>query len=246
MISIEVITMWYNEEYLARFFLNHYSFEEKVRIIVDEDTNDDTLNIISSYPNTKVEYIKFSDGFNNDVATARFNRCYRESKADWVILVDSDEFVLTPNLHGFLSERTEDIFMVRFYEVYRHKDDKDLDPNIPIAEQRKHGVISTDKRRTNFGLGCKPAVVKTGKRIVWTPGQHQIKDRSTLFVTAKDFLVGAHWSMADPNLIKRKLTLLERQSEHNIKVGHVSHLKGMTRDSLIEKLNSHLSDKEVL
>lgn len=45
--SIEIITMWYNEEALAPFFLKHYSWADKITLLYDEETSDKSLDIIA-------------------------------------------------------------------------------------------------------------------------------------------------------------------------------------------------------
>ena len=241
---IEVITMWYNEAFLVPFFLNHYSFADCVRIIDDAETTDGTAEIVSRYPNAIIEHIKFDDGFDNDIAVARLNQCYRQSKADWVIGVDADEFVLTPNLPQYLKDRTEDVFMVRLYEVYRHIDDRDLDPNIPIFDQRRHGDPGAVKGQNRKGM--KPIVVRTGRDMKWMAGQHRIWNRHKL-VTTSDVLLGVHWMLADPSspFIERRLRGKLRQSRHNIAVGHSSHCNDVTEEKVREQLGAHMHDGQV-
>ncbi len=45
-IKVEIITSVYNEEFLLPFFLKHYSWVDKINIIYDQDSNDNTLQII--------------------------------------------------------------------------------------------------------------------------------------------------------------------------------------------------------
>ena len=52
--KIDIITMWYNEAFLAPLFLNHYSFANTIHLLYDEDTTDNTLDIVSKYNNVKV------------------------------------------------------------------------------------------------------------------------------------------------------------------------------------------------
>ena len=242
--SIEIITMWYNEAFLAPFFLNHYSFADRIRVIYDMDTTDGTEDIVTQYQNAVLEKFKFPDAFDNDIAVDKLNQCYRESKADWVIAVDADEFVLTPNLHEFLQDRTEDVFLVRLYEVYRNVSDVDLDPSLPIANQRRHGdpnaVGGSNKS------GAKPIVVHTGRKIKWMPGQHRIWNRHRL-ITGEEVLLGAHWLFADNSrpFIERRLKRRLRQSKNNILRGHSCHYNEITENAVIRQLEQHMNDQRV-
>ena len=58
---IELITMWYNEEFLAPFFLNHYSWVDKIHIILTPVPTDRTEAIAKRYPNVEIEYFWFPD-----------------------------------------------------------------------------------------------------------------------------------------------------------------------------------------
>ena len=242
--NIEVLTMWYNEAFLAPFFLNHYSFADHIRVLVDIDTIDDTRSIIERCPNATIEDMVFPDGFDNDIAVEALNRCYKKSKADWVIAVDADEFVLTPNLHEFLKDRTEDVFLVRLYEVYRNFMDCDLDISLPIAEQRRHGTPNAVGGQNKSGT--KPIVVHAGRNIRWMPGQHRIWNRHKL-VTANDILLGSHWIFADNSrpFIERRLRGRIRQSKNNILKGHSCHYNDVTEDKIIKQLEQHMNDERV-
>ncbi len=239
--SIEVITMWYNEEFLAPFFLRHYSFADHIRIIDDEETTDGTKNIVVQYPNTTIEPIRFPDKFDNDIAVAYLNKCYKESRADWVIAVDADEFVLTENLPEFLRNREEDVFYVRLYEVYRTVNDKDLDVSLPIKEQRRNGDAFAVKGSNRRGM--KPIVVRTGKKLRWMPGQHNIWNRH-LLNTSSEVLLGAHWMLADNSrpFIERRLRGKLRQSKANILRGNSVHCNNVTEEKVLAQLQSHMND----
>jgi len=47
--TIEVLTMWHNEAFLAPFFLKHYAFADSIRVIDDVDTSDNTKEIIRGF-----------------------------------------------------------------------------------------------------------------------------------------------------------------------------------------------------
>lgn len=241
--NIEILTMWYNEEFLAPFFLSHYSFADHIRVLNDVEATDNAYKVIKRYPNATVEDMFFPDGFDNDIAVDKLNRCYVESKADWVIAVDADEFVLTPNLHEYLKERTEDVFLVNLNEVYRHEGESDLDVSIPIMEQRRYGISGT---MSGKHWGIKPIVVHTGRKIKWMAGQHMIWNRNKL-VTAGEILLGSHWMLADPSrpFIERRLRGRIRQSKNNVLRGHSHHCNDVTEDKVIRQLEQHMNDGRV-
>jgi hypothetical protein len=217
--KIEVVTIWYNEAFLAPFFLNHYAFADHIRIFYDVDSTDNTKEIIGRYPNVRVEDLKYPDGYDDIIRAETLTDAYRESKADWVIAADADEFVFLED--GFLEKQTDDIVFVRLFQVYRNINDMDLDPSKPIKEQRRCGEPDVVKGQNSNGM--KPIIVRTGKGIHWMPGCHKIWNRHK-FTTSPDILLGTHWVMADPCFcIDRRITRPIRQSQRNKDLGNSSH-----------------------
>jgi len=239
--TIEICSMWFDEGFLSNYFLKHYSFADKIRIIDDEESTDNVEDIISQYPNASLEYIKFPAGFDNDIAVAKLNKCYTESTADYFIAVDADEFVFQEGLKKEITEESADIFFVRLYQVYRTVMDQDLDINRSIEEQRRYG--DADVVQGQNKSGTKPIVVRTGvRKLKWMPGQHNIWNRHR-YVTSETVLLGAHWMMADPCFcIDRRMRGVKRQSEQNRIRGNSSHYNTLTEEQVREELQQHLHD----
>lgn len=91
--KIDVFTLCYNEEVLMPYFLRHYlSFCDTVTIY-DNKSTDRSIDIAKQ--NRKVKIISYSsdNSFRDDIHRQIKNTCWKDSKADWVIVVDFDEFV---------------------------------------------------------------------------------------------------------------------------------------------------------
>ena len=239
--KIEVVTIWYNEAFLAPFFLNHYAFADQIRIFYDVDSTDNTKEIIGKYPNVSVEDLKYPDGYDDIIRAETLTDACKESKADWVIAVDADEFVFFEDRFlGFLERQIDDIVFARLFQVYRNINELDLDSSKPIREQRQHGEPDVVKGQNANGM--KPIVVRTGKGIHWMPGCHKIWNRHK-FRTSPDILLGAHWVMADPCFcIDRRMTRPIRQSQRNKDLGHSSHYNNVMVESLIDEIEQHRND----
>lgn len=236
--KIEIVTIWYNEAFLVPFFLNHYAFADRIRIFYDVDSTDNTKEIISKYPNVSVEDLKYPDGYDDIIRAEKLTDACEESKADWVIAADADEFVFLED--GFLERQVDDIVFVRLFQVYRNINDMDLDPSKPIKEQRRCGKADVVKGQNANGM--KPIVVRTGKGIHWMPGCHKIWNRHK-FSTSPDILPGAHWVMADPCFcIERRLTRPIRQSQRNKDLGHSSHYNDIMIEGLVAEIEQHQND----
>jgi hypothetical protein len=256
--NIEVITMMYNEEFLAPFFMEHYKWVDKIHIILDKDTTDRTEEIVRRYPNVEVYPFRFPDMMDDEIKVSILNRHYQVSGADWVMVVDADEFIFhqTASVRGFLQRITDDVVVANLYQVYRHKDDKDLDPKMPAIYQRRHGDKNTGKNQQYN----KPCIAKTGLNICWTPGNHfiyhpetstrynlpgSITDRGTKI--SSEVLLGAHWAMADPCFcIERRCKgRRDRQSKRNIEAKMTIQHHNITEAQVSEECNEHLNDGEV-
>ena len=70
--KVEVITTYFKEEFLAPLFLLHYNWVDHINIITQ------------AFPDGK-----FNDHLKRDL----INAAIYKSTADWVIVVDFDEFV---------------------------------------------------------------------------------------------------------------------------------------------------------
>ncbi|GAI63944.1 unnamed protein product, partial [marine sediment metagenome] len=96
--KIAIITVWYNEQALAPFFLKHYSYVDNIFLYLDRDTNDNTLNICKSFPNVIIGDIRFPNGYDSVDHTNKINASIKELKGryNWVYSVDSDELIFPP------------------------------------------------------------------------------------------------------------------------------------------------------
>lgn len=102
---IHVYAVCYNEEILMPYFLRHYgSFADQI-FVFDNHSTDKTIVIVDSFP--KATRIPFDTGdtFDDMTHIAIKNLEYKKRSrgiADWVVVVDSDEFVYHPNIISVL------------------------------------------------------------------------------------------------------------------------------------------------
>lgn len=259
MMNIEVITVWYNEEFLAPFFLNHYSFASTIHILLDADTNDNTLQIIKNEPNVKTYFIKFPDKFDDKIKIDEIMKVYRKIKNGWVIAVDSDEFVFPlpqgiPVDQALDLESRSDVIFAQMWQVYRHRLDKDLDPSLKPVPQRRHGDPNVSSGIN--ALYNKPIIVKAGLNFEWGVGCHHIhflrsKNKFIRILTkiigtpkiSPNKFRGVHWAMADPLFaIERRKSRKARLSQNNIDMGYGCHYLNEEEIGLKLELESHLDD----
>jgi O-antigen biosynthesis protein len=266
--KIELITMWYNEELLAPFFLNHYSWVDKIHILLTPAPNDRTEAIVKRYPNVEIEYFRFPDDKIDDILKIdKFNEKYRScTEADYVILVDSDEFIFCDQINkpvrSHLEASMKDVYFVNFWQIYKHEQDLPLDPKLPVVYQRRHG---DPDMFTPFNiLYVKPVVVKGRLDIAWTPGNHELiyQDKSLFWrtrntdefsrmnisTTKREMLQGAHWRLVDldETIARRIGNRKNRISQNNLSKGLGVQNFNITEEDIIKEYNDHKNDPEVI
>ncbi|GAI19650.1 unnamed protein product [marine sediment metagenome] len=144
--KIAIVTVWYNEEDLAPFFLKHYSYTDKIFLFLE--ATDKTKEICEQFPNVQVEDFIQPDGMDDILKVEKINQVVRELKGefDWVYSVDADELIFPPKEYkdakDFLFKQQKNSYNLvytKIFQVYRHVTDEDLDINKPILAQRQHG-----------------------------------------------------------------------------------------------------------
>jgi glycosyltransferase involved in cell wall biosynthesis len=217
-VNIAAVTMVYNEALILPYFLRYYAYLDEIHVIYETDSTDDTLPLLKQASNVSIEYRHIKDLNDAIDKTALINQAFYEMKADWVYVLDPDEFIFPPNESPveFLGRQNYDVVRAAMFQVYRHRTEKDLDPSLPLIEQRIHGdpdVFSTvtGQNRDFNAQYIKPIVVRPSRNIRFIPGKHSFEGKARI---SPEFYIGAHWSMADQAIATvRRLQIKTRQSE---------------------------------
>lgn len=206
--NIEIITTYYKEEFLAPLFLLHY-----------EPWADLVTMITARFPQDQMD-----DAIKRDLINAAIAR----SAADWVIVVDMDEFVFPRPLGAdpreVLAQECGDICQCEMLRVWRHATDGDVDRLKPPLPQRRHGQKDH----------VKPCIFRP-RGVTIDIGTHEAHYPAT-FQWGKKW--GAvHWANADPEFgITRAVVHRQtRLSPNNLKHGF-----GVIREWLDPKFLTNL------
>ncbi len=108
--KIYVYTLCWNVEKILPYFLRHYlAFADRI-VIYDNYSDDRTESIASHFHQVELRKFdtngKFDDAENIRIKNAAYKEC--RGQADYVIVVDIDEFVYHPNIIGLLNEYKRD------------------------------------------------------------------------------------------------------------------------------------------
>jgi hypothetical protein len=247
---VKLITFFYNESVLIPFYLSHYHWVDMIDAIVSESVDDtekllaerDGLNLIRfEFPDRKLD-----DGIKRDIINERI-RVTSPEEYDWIIVVDSDEFLwfngnpVGDSRAALASVPCEHTYIkLKLWHVYRHKDDQDLNPELfPVVFQRRHGIA---ERHDHY---MKPCVFRTGHNIQLDVGAHRIiaGDQHLSHMQCD----GAHWQNADPcfAVTRRVRDRSQHLSDNNIRNGWGFGQYSLTEQKVIDHLKEHENDPEV-
>jgi len=249
--KIAIVTVWYNEEDLAPFFLKHYSYVDDIFVYLDTATNDNTRSICEAHSNVTIRRIAYPQGYGPGFQVRTVNQAVRALKYDWVYAVDADEFIQYPkqyrNAKEFLLRQEQkgyNLVFAKMFQVYRHVTDKDLDAHQPVLAQRCHG--DSDLSTVFNRCYIKPIVVKPAIGMVWRVGCHNYRRNGRIKI-AKEQFFGAHWKMADPKLaVKRRMHNRARLSKKSRKKGRLWQDAHITKKAILKELKQHSRDPNVL
>lgn len=269
--TVEIISVWYNEEFLAPYFLKHYDWVDLITIFYDQDSTDGTLDLISKHPKVRVIPFRFPDMFDDDIKIKMMNKRLLSSECDWVFGLDADEFIFYKDEQGdfvydlrpFLEAIPSGFnsILVKFQSVFRNIREGNLDPLAPAVPQRRHGV--------DVGPWVtKAAILRNNTELAWAAGCHHLERGSTLNIL-RDILVrkmgfpgrrrrvvrqcpellltAAHWNMVDPDFaVNRQVyNRKNRLSKHSIERKHGSHYSRCTEESVLAFCREHERDPQL-
>lgn len=218
--TIELITCFFREEFLMPLFKLHYHWVDRMNIITTER----------------------SDGkFDDEDKMNWINDAVAASKADWVVVVDMDEFIYPrpfgSNPRVVLQQELEfetNVIYSHMTRMWRHHTDSDIDQSKPPVPQRIHGIPDH----------VKPAVMRpSGVRL--GAGNHDVRIEAGAMLGNP--WAGAHWANADPCFWIERETRDRgpRLSERNIQRGHGTHTR-RSRDQILAECKDHENDPVII
>lgn len=115
---IEAFAICYNEEMLLPYYLRHYgAFCDEITIY-DNHSTDNSRRIIAQHPQTNCILYDSGNEIRDDIYLQIKNNCWKNSKADWVIIGDIDELVYHPNIRSELERTKATVIRPALFNMY--------------------------------------------------------------------------------------------------------------------------------
>ena len=162
-------TIW-NEEKMLDFYIKHYSTFCDGLIFFDNESDDRSIEIINSYPNTRIiEYTTegtFSEPAQMELKHIAINDA-RDNNCDYVIIGDCDEFIYHPHIKEFLWEhlnKTSVFYPAGFQMVTE---------SFPKGEGQIYDLAKTGEPSPWYS---KPILLNLNlvENLEWIPGCHEV------------------------------------------------------------------------
>jgi hypothetical protein len=228
--KIHVYTICYNEARLLPFFIRHYQqFAEKI-VFYDNESTDNSKKIIES--SDKCFYKSYNSGneIRDDIYRKLKNEMWKESRgvADFVIVVDLDEFVYSKNMIGNLKRmKNLNVALIRPRAFDMITDMVDWNSELQLTE-----MVKTGYRNAEMVID-KPCMFNPNRteEINYTTGAHSCGRKGSGFrygqrgipqIFGTFYMLHYKYLTLD-NVIKRNTVLRNRLSAKNIQKGHGAH-----------------------
>ncbi len=170
--KIEVYAICYNEEVRIPYFLRHYSQFADITIY-DNLSTDQSVNLLKG--NADIFFYDTKGKLRDDIFINIKNNCWKDSKADWVIVCDMDEFVYHPDIVGVLEKTNATIYQPLLFNMFSEK--------LPTTKGQIYDEIKFGVEDKAKMLIFKPSEIK---EINYQPGCHEAIPEGNIIFSTKD------------------------------------------------------------
>lgn len=205
--KIEVFCIVNNEERMMPYFMRHYNQFARV-VILENNSTDRSVDIARSMGARVWEY-DIPDVIDDQWYIDVKDSCWKASKADWVMIVDCDEFIWHPCIKRVLADTTATIFKPKFYEMFSEK--------FPTTEGQIY-----DEVKTGCNGGPKMNLFKPSeiKYINYEGGCHNAKPKGNVILDSESDIRTLHMRFLSLDYVKeRNARASKRLSEFNLQTG---------------------------
>ena len=210
--TLETFAVCHNEEVILPYFLKHYSQYGSVTIF-DNQSTDRSLEIIN---NSDAILFSFDTGneFREDILTSIRNSCWKDSKANWVIVTDVDEFVYHRHLARALLETKGTVILPRMFNLYSDQ--------LPTTGGQIYDEIQWGVEFNSKMCLFRPSAIK---EMNYDPGCHFAHPEGNFLLDFKSPIINLHYkNLSLEYVINRNAYLNTRNSAVNKENGWNWHI----------------------
>lgn len=146
-IKVRILSTCKNEENILPYFLRYYSGFCSEIDIYDNGSTDRSIEIINSFPRTRLNHYNTDNKMNTEIMTRIQNTKYKENSKnfDWQIVSDIDEIFYHPQLIKKLIEYKQENITIPLIEGYEMKSIQ-----FPTEDKNIFDIIKTGVRHTPY------------------------------------------------------------------------------------------------
>lgn len=210
--KIEAYVLCHQEEKIIPYLMRHYNQFAQVYLMEGHST-DRTVDIALSM-GAKIIPVDTGNQVNDKIYLDLKNNAWKDSKADWVIICDTDEFIYHHNIKQYLENTPYTIFLPRLFNMY-----SETYPTTEgqIYEEVCMGVDGGGKMNL-----FKPSEIR---EINYLPGCHNAKPEGNVKLCANSEILTLHFkNLSREYVIERNAYLFNRMSEINKRYGWGFHV----------------------
>jgi glycosyltransferase involved in cell wall biosynthesis len=230
---VHTYALCFNEEVLLPYFLRHYGKASDRIVIYDNGSTDRSIEIIKA---SKAELRPFDTGgeHKDRAQTELKSTCYHESRgiADWVIVVDMDEFLWHPDFRGLLEKYSKD--GITFPKVAGYDM---VSPVVPSGQGQIYDEIQSGLRNSVYY--DKREVFHPSIDINFSPGCHLSYANGNLKESAEADVKLLHYRYLGPDYFTKRYSMrMARISLDNVENGWgtITPPEGFTLDSFLRHI----------
>ena len=219
--NVEIYALCHQEAKIIPYFMRHYNQYGKVFLFEGHST-DGSRELAESLGATVIN-LDTDNEVRDDIMIDCKNNCWKDSKADWVIVCDMDEFIWHHNFIAYLSTVKETIVSPRTFEMFSNKFPTTQGQ---IYEEVQYGF----ETRPKFFL-FQPAKLK---EMSYGAGCHDALPQGEVYINYKTEIFCLHMRhLSIDHVVNRNSYLNSRMSEINKKMHWGWHV-GLPRSAVEE------------
>ena len=228
---IECFVFTWNEERFINQYIDHYSSFADSITVLDNYSTDTTCELAKRRGCAVLNYgIDCLD--NMELLRAKEN-CWKSSKADWVIVGDTDELLYHPNIRGLLETTEATVIKSVGYHM--------ISETVQHYTKIRHGVRCDSTPTYDKCLCFRPNEITA---MNWVPGCHSCTPGGNVRYLEKAVKL-LHYSFIGKQEYKaRYAAYRERRSKASTEAGHSTHY--LQSDQQLDKQFDALYKRRVL